>query len=298
VRNGSKSSIGLQRPYRLDLTVDALRRLSANVVDRFDAGCYRRALSNPSSVNVLSVRQAGSERLEVYIGGRNPHSTLPVIRKMLGTDTDLGAWYGRAREFPWIARLAKEFRGLRPPCYPTLWEALCHGIVFQQLSIVAASSIMRRFVLAFSRPVTLDGVELYPFPSPESVAKARRSQLQAAGLSRGKTSYICEAAGALLSGAYTTRRIGALPTPVATAELRRLHGIGPWSAAVILLRGLGRLDAFPLNDSGVRRSIAILSGSAKVDVDRVLEHLGDMRGMLYFHLLLGMRRRVALLQGG
>ena len=66
-----------------------------------------------------------------------------------------------------------------------------------------------------------------------------------------------------------------------------LRGIGPWSAAVILLRGLGRLDVFPLNDSGVAASLKLISGDATIDLDRLLLHLGDQRGMLYFHLLLG-----------
>jgi DNA-3-methyladenine glycosylase II len=66
-----------------------------------------------------------------------------------------------------------------------------------------------------------------------------------------------------------------------------LRGIGPWSASVVLLRGLGRLDAFPLRDTGVASSIALLSGDPATQADAILARLGDMRGMLYFHLLLG-----------
>ena len=68
--------------------------------------------------------------------------------------------------------------------------------------------------------------------------------------------------------------------------LRRIKGIGPWTA-VILLRGLGRLDVFPANDSSVASNIALAAGSAPLDVQSVLDALGPQRGMLYFHLLLG-----------
>jgi 3-methyladenine DNA glycosylase/8-oxoguanine DNA glycosylase len=68
--------------------------------------------------------------------------------------------------------------------------------------------------------------------------------------------------------------------------LRRIKGIGPWTAAVILLRGLGRLDVFPANDSGVAASISLVAGSARPDLEAVLNALGSQRGMLYFHLLL------------
>ena len=58
------------------------------------------------------------------------------------------------------------------------------------------------------------------------------------------------------------------------------------TAAVILLRGLGRLDVFPSNDTSVARNLALIGGSAPMDVGTVLEVLGPDRGMLYYHLLL------------
>ena len=68
--------------------------------------------------------------------------------------------------------------------------------------------------------------------------------------------------------------------------LRRIKGIGPWTADVILLRGLGRLDVFPANDTSVASNIALVAGPAPFDTQTVLDALGPQRGMLYFHLLL------------
>ena len=68
--------------------------------------------------------------------------------------------------------------------------------------------------------------------------------------------------------------------------LCRIKGIGPWTATVILLRGLGRLDVFPIYDSSVARNLAFVAGAAPFDIDRVLTALGPQRGMLYYHLLL------------
>jgi DNA-3-methyladenine glycosylase II len=78
-----------------------------------------------------------------------------------------------------------------------------------------------------------------------------------------------------------------LPTAELMASLATHRGIGPWTAAVIALRGFGRLDLFPMNDSGVARSVKDLSGSTHVDVEALLRRLGQQRGMLYYHLLLG-----------
>ena len=63
-----------------------------------------------------------------------------------------------------------------------------------------------------------------------------------------------------------------------------LHGA--LVAAVILLRGLGRLDVFPMNDSSVARNLTLVTRAMPFDVVATLEALGAQRGMLYYHLLL------------
>ena len=60
-----------------------------------------------------------------------------------------------------------------------------------------------------------------------------------------------------------------------------------WSAAVVLLRGFGRLDVFPPTDSGASLSMKVLSSNPRIDDSKVLESLDGVRGVLYFHLLLG-----------
>jgi DNA-3-methyladenine glycosylase II len=78
-----------------------------------------------------------------------------------------------------------------------------------------------------------------------------------------------------------------LPSPRAAAVLCAIKGIGPWTAAVILLRGLGRLDVFPMHDSSVVRNLVLVAGSNEpVELEETLAALGRQRGMLYYCLLL------------
>jgi DNA-3-methyladenine glycosylase II len=248
-----------------------------------------RALTTPRGVSLVEVRQASSHELEVQIIGESTQGVAAVISRMLGVDVNLREWYERVKPFPWLAQLSKRFRGVKPPRYPDLWEALCHGIVFQQISITAAAAIMQRLVELCSAPLTHADLTLYPFPLPGAILKTSLQRLQTVGLSRMKAAYLVGAAEALVTGTLREDRIASMPTREAAAELEKLHGVGPWSAAVVLLRGMGRLDTFPLNDSGVRRSIKALSGDPEIDIDALLSELGDLRGMLYFHLLLGRR---------
>lgn len=290
-----RTTIAPVAPYRLDLTAQALRRVSSNIVDVLTPdGTYLRALRGDGCVNIIEVGQGADGVLAVRITGRGAPRRLEIVRTLLGTDVDLRRWYRRVARFPWLAALARDLRGLKPPRYPELWEALCNGIVFQQLSIAAASTIMRRFVDRFSEPLEHEGVPLRVFPAPDTIMQANDQDLLSLGLSRQKVTYLKNAAVSVKSDAITAARIESLPTNEALVELQMFSGIGRWSAANILLRGFGRLDVFPMGDSGVAQNIKLLSGDPHISLDEILLSLGDMRGMLYFHLLLGkLRREVA-----
>ena len=177
-------------------------------------------------------------------------------------------------------------RGVKPPRYPTLWEACVNVIVFQQISLLAASSIMRRLIVSLDPPLDSDGVSLHTFPTIERFMAADDYVLRAAGLSSGKRSTLHRVAEALQAGALNEAMLEKRASPDAAALLCGIKGIGPWTATVILLRGLGRLDVFPMNDTSVVRNLALVSSSDRIDVDDLLGTLSPQQGMLYYHLLL------------
>jgi 3-methyladenine DNA glycosylase/8-oxoguanine DNA glycosylase len=107
---------------------------------------------------------------------------------MLGTDRDLTDFNRHARRMPWLALLVRRMRGIKPPRYPTLWEACVNTIVFQQISLQAASSIMRRLILLLGDSAEYEGVPLAIFPSVERFLGASDAAIRAAGLSPGKLS--------------------------------------------------------------------------------------------------------------
>ncbi len=288
-----QAEVSVRPPYRLDLTVDALRRLAANVVDVVgEDGVYRRALRDGTSANLLEVRQASANALTVRIAGMRAERWLPAIDRMFGTQVRLEEWNRRVRPYPWLAFLARELRGLRPPRYPSLFEALAHSIVFQQISIHAAASIMRRVVEAAGKPVEHGGRAYFPFFTAQDLLRVTDAQLRGAGLSANKVAHLRSAADAVSCGAVRESEIEELSSELAAERLCTIRGIGPWSAAVVLLRGFGRLDVFPMKDSGVARALRMLSGNPLLDAGALLEALGPVRGMLYFHLLLGRIRNL------
>jgi DNA-3-methyladenine glycosylase II len=282
-------AIPVQAPYRLDLTVNVLQRLSSNRVDVLTPkGEYLRVLGTVAEPVIVHARQATPETLSILLeGDRRDHPRLlALVRRMLGVEVDLTRFYHAASNIPWLHPLVLRMRGVRPPRYPTLWEACVNAIVFQQVSLVAASTIMGRLTLGLGVPVEHRGVRLYHFPSIEQVQRSPDDLLRGAGLSAAKLATLRRVAEALEEGALDEARMEESPSPEAAGMLREIKGIGPWTAAVILLRGLGRLDVFPTNDTSVARNLALVGGAAPQDVAAVLEALGPERGMLYYHLLL------------
>ena len=276
-------------PYRLDLTVSALRRVSTNIVDVLTPeGQYIRALDASREPVIVRVTQVHPEALTVALEGdeREHARSLALVRRMLGVDRDLAPFERAAARIPWLEPLAERMRGVKPPRYPTLWEACVNAIVFQQISLLAASTIMRRLIIALGRPADSEGVPLYTFPTVESVRGADDDLLRAAGLSSGKATTLRRVGEAIARHTIDEAMLEKRASADAAALLGGIKGIGPWTASVILLRGLGRLDVFPMNDSSVARNLALVTGAAPIDIAGTLQALSPQQGMLYYHLLL------------
>ncbi len=287
----TQHEIPVVTPYRLDLTVSALRRLSMNVVDVWTPEReYVRAFAGAHRAVIVRVRQTDPGLLTATIDGdADEHaSSLALVRRMLGVDRDLTDFDRVAARIAWLAPLVERMRGVKPPRYPALWDACANAIVFQQVSLRAASAIMHRVILAVGRSVEIDGVPVPPylFPDAQSVQGAPDDVLRLSGLSANKVATLRRVADALASGTLDAATLEGSASPDAAAMLCRIKGIGPWTAAVILLRGLGRLDVFPANDTSVTSNMALVAGVASIDAPRVLDALGSQRGMLYFYLLL------------
>ena len=280
-------------PYRLDLTVAVLRRFSTNLVDvmRPD-GTYVRALSGFGAPAIVSVRQTGPTELVARADclPGDEERCFALVPRMLGTDLSVATFDRGARTIPWLRDLAKRMRGVKPPRYATLWEACVNAIVYQVLSLDAAGAILRRAILATGEPIERDGVTLHAFPTIAALTGASNEILRATGLSINKITTLRRVGEALETGALDEVMLEERSSAEASALLCSIKGIGPWTAAVILLRGLNRLDVFPANDSGVAKGLRTLAGDG-IDVADALARLGDERGMLYFHLLLARLER-------
>lgn len=288
----TQHEIALDSPFRLDLTVSALRRLPTNIIDVLTPTAqYLLAFEGAQGPLIARVAQPRARSLAVTIEGNAVDASdrkrgLALIRRTLGVDRDVRPFTRAAATVPWLAPLARRMRGIKPPRYRSLWEAFVNAVVFQQVSLHAASAVVQRLILAFGIALESEGTPLYLFPNAHRVLHGSDRELRGLGLSASKIATLRRAGDAVASGAIDEPMLEQRASADAASLLQQIKGIGPWTATVILLRGFGRLDVFPMKDSGVARSLGLVARTALGDVGAVLDTLGSQRGMLYYHLLL------------
>jgi DNA-3-methyladenine glycosylase II len=286
-------------PFRLDFTVWALRRRKTNIVDRWDGGQYSRVLIlDNSPIGVVAV-QGGTRRAPILsitlhcqgaITDRLEESTISAVRKMVGLEMDLRPFSRLAAETAPLRGLAEEFSGVKPPRFPTLFEALVNAISCQQMTldvgILMISRIAERFGIVFDE----NGIVHYAFPKPEDLENAAEADIKSLGYSAQKARAIKELAQTFLQHHTDFTHLDKMANEEIVRYLTTLRGIGRWSAEYALLRGLGRLDVFPGDDVGARNNLQRLFHlHDKPDYERIrrlTSRWHPYEGMVYFHLLL------------
>lgn len=281
-------------PFDLALTVAVTRRRPTNLVDTWSDGVYRRMLRVGGRERLIAIRQTGLATVEVSTldGPLTPverDELSPLLGRMLGLARDLTPVVAAFSCYEPLARLLTQLEGMKPPRYPDLWTTLVGVVPYQQVSLEAGQAISNRMIVDIEPRAVYNDTVYYNYPTPEQFLLASDEQTRAWGLSIAKVKTLRSGAEAILSGSIREDELVGLDDDAAIARLTQLHGIGRWSAQVILLRGLGRLSAFPLGDSGAQRAFKAIFGweAGEVDARRteLLAALSEWRGYLYFVLL-------------
>ena len=147
--------------------------------------------------------------------------------------------------------------GLRVPGALHPFELGLRAILGQQISVRAATTLAGRFAAAFGCAIRTPFAGLtHLTPTPERVAAASLSELAALGVPRSRALSIQALAAAVAR--EELQLTAGVEIEAALAGLRRLPGIGEWTAQYVALRALRWPDAFPHTDLGIRRALGNL----------------------------------------
>ncbi len=177
-------------------------------------------------------------------------------REWFDLDNDLAPFYSMARQDVILNNVVNRLYGLRNMGIPDLFEALCWGILGQQINLAFAYTLKRRFVETFGTPVRSEDITCWLFPTPEVVAALSVSDLAALQMTSKKSEYLIGVARLIVEGKISKGMLmKADDFKEAEKMLVSIRGIGPWTANYVLMRCLRYPAAFPIDDVGLHNAI-------------------------------------------
>ena len=202
-----------------------------------DAASYRRSVRLPGGVAAVEVSLTGDSAVTVTarLTTVADLSTLVArVRRLLDLDADSVAIDTALSGHSVLAPLVAATPGIRLPGSVDPYETLFRTMIGQQISIVAANTVLGRIAAELSPGV---------FPTPELIAERGREVLRGPAT---RISAIVGVAEAIASGELAID-IG-MPVDDLTRALVALPGVGPWTAGYVALRVLGSPDVLLSSD--------------------------------------------------
>lgn len=256
--------IQVPEAFSFEQNLAYLQRSANECMYRIEDGFVYKAIAKGNGSAVMKVGSTGEGRLALELSGMSASAdqeglmdaAQAYVREWFDLDRDLSPFYRIAASDQLLKEPAEQFYGLRLMGIPDLFEALCWGIIGQQINLAFAYTLKRRLVETYGVPVGAEDVPHWLFPSPERIASLTVSDLEPLRMTVKKCEYLIGAAEAIASGALSKERLleaGSLKE--AEKLLTGMRGIGPWTAHYAIMRCLRLPDAFPIDDVGLHNAV-------------------------------------------
>jgi len=262
-------------PYSLALSArvagDATRRVRDRVVTARCGGGVARAWQSPDGT--VRIRSESAEAAE-------------KLRWMLAVDDDHSEFLRRVVDDPLLGRAAKHLRGLRPMRTATVGQALLRAVCGQLVDWKTARTLERRVIRAL-HPRAVAATGLSEPPTTADLAAVAPFELRRLGLHERRGAAVVR-----LCRSLELERLHALPTDAVVRRIERERGLGPWSAGVVCLEGLGRFEHGLVGDLGLIKLLRELRGRPVEgwETAELLEPYGEWAGLASVYLLAGLGR--------
>ncbi|MFD9893556.1 DNA-3-methyladenine glycosylase family protein [Amycolatopsis sp. NPDC059027] len=212
----------------------------------------------------------------------------------LSLSDDLTEFYAQAAgDHPGYARLVKALWGLHQVRFLTVAEIGVWAVLSQRTPKNVSTALKRRITERFGRTIRYDGLQFQAFPELTDLRQLEVDDWLAIVKNARKAEYLTSLVEGLLDIGEEYLRTASYTQ--ATKALRGIKGVGEFSAAAILLRGLGRMDFVPLEMPNFADATARIYGPG-YDNQRLRGRYGDNLGYwaYYLHTGLGALRDEAL----
>jgi AraC family transcriptional regulator, regulatory protein of adaptative response / DNA-3-methyladenine glycosylase II len=255
--------ISLLLPYRPPYDWAAMIRfLQARAIEGMEVvakDSYSRVIELDGVTGSIIVTNAPDQsalQVIVRFPRLNALSTIITrIRRMFDLSADPGAIASALSSDPILAPFISARPGLRVPGGWDGFEIAVRAILGQQITLKSATQLAGRIVSAVGTQVThsIDTPGLtHAFPQPKRFNSNALADL-GIPIARNAALLCIAAAAAKDAHLFDPRR----DLDEAVAHMRKLPGIGEWTAQYIAMRALGESDAFLAADVAVQRKLAV-----------------------------------------
>ena len=134
--------------------------------------------------------------------------------------------------------------------YPPMWTrtpdftTLIHIILEQQVSLASAKAALDKIHAKLGGTIT-----------PEKLLLLSDTEMRECYFSRQKMVYARHLAQSITNGELNLQQMTEQPDDTVRSELKKIKGIGDWTADIFLLMGLQRTNIFPIGDLAMVNSM-------------------------------------------
>ncbi len=212
-------------------------------------------------------------------------AAIESLRFQLAVDDDHGEFLRRFRHDPLIGEATRRLPGLRQIRVGTVAQSLLRAFCGQLIESKRARHLEGRIVRA-ATPVIAD-TRLHAPPTAACLGAFSPAELRRLGLHPGRAAALVR-----LCRSFDPERLRGLATETAARRIERERGLGPWSAGIVCLEGLGRVERGLVGDLGLVKLMSALRGRwvESWETAELLQPYGEWAGLASVYLLKGFSR--------
>lgn len=204
-------------------------------------------------------------------GARDPDAVARQVARTLGLDHDGERFAALLERDPVLRPISRRRRGFRPVVAYSPWVMAGWAVLSQRIRMDQAAALQVKLSAACGDTLEIDGDVVAAFPRPASLLSLGGFP----GIPEAKWARLRALALAAFDGALDPARLSALPYADARASLEAIHGVGPWTADAVLVRGTGATDLLPLGERTLHGAVKLAYGLSTVPDDATVARIAE-----------------------
>jgi 3-methyladenine DNA glycosylase/8-oxoguanine DNA glycosylase len=264
-------------PFSLALST----KHSSDATRHLRDGTLTTALRVGERVEIGSAHQTVDGRMVLRAG---TEEGIERLRFILAVDADHSEFLKRFARDPLIGEATIRFQGMRQLRLPTVAQTLMRAFCGQLIDSRRARQLEVQIVRALTPRVS--GSDLHAPPTCATFAPLAPARLRRLGLHARRAAALVR-----ICRSVDLERLHKLPTAKAADFIERQRGLGPWSAGVVCLEGLGRNERGLVGDLTLIKLMSRLRGRwvEGYETAELLEPYGEWAGLASLYLAMGFK---------